>query len=104
MSPKRVNAQGPKRQPKLAHSKSWRTVQRIICCEASWSAVGEPAAFGKAGHIRANRKSAQKKELASASACAYNAKHEKETGQLSLAPEFGSINIVRLERLIRVHD
>jgi hypothetical protein len=34
------------------------------------------------------------KELASASACAYNAKREKETDQLSSAPGFGSINSV----------
>jgi hypothetical protein len=39
-----------------------------------------------------------KNPLANSSPCAYNAKHEKETDQLSLAPGFGSINTVRCHR------
>jgi hypothetical protein len=41
-APQKGERPGPKRQPKLpklAHSKSWRTVQRTICREASWNAV-----------------------------------------------------------------
>jgi hypothetical protein len=74
----------------------------LASAEAGQLSLGEPAAFGKAGHIR-RPKSEQtgnllKKELASASACAYNAQYEKGTDQLSLAPGLVPINSVRMNR------